>query len=108
HALIELIESKFSAGTGLMPDFIEHTNTAPVPTGPEYLENSTDGDYGYNSCRVPWHIGADYIVSGDMRAKAEADKINKWIRQATGGDPSKVGDGYKLDRAVQGSGNSFA
>jgi len=94
--------------TGLVPDFVDKTNTAPAPAGANYLEDVTDGDYAYNACRVPWRVGTDYLVSGEARAKAVLDKINAWIVTKTGGDPTKILDGYKLDGTTIGGGPSFA
>src|SRR5581483_2996104 len=63
--------------------------------------------YSYNSCRVPWHLATDYLVSGDARAKAEVVKLDAWIRSTTAGDPTKITDGYKLN-GMRGTGVSGA
>jgi hypothetical protein len=57
----------------------------------------TDSEVAYNSCRVPWHLGTDFVVSGDPRAKAAASRITDWIKTSTTGDPTRIIDGYKLD-----------
>ena len=46
---------------------------------------------------IPLYLAADYIASGDMRSKAALTKINDWIKTKTGGDPSKIVDGYRLN-----------
>jgi endo-1,4-beta-D-glucanase Y len=96
HTLVGTIQSKFSMTTGLLPDFVINTTAMPAPAPPNFLEDVTDGSYGYNSCRVPMRLVTDWVASGDPRAKAEVDKIVKWIATKTGGDPSKVVDGYNL------------
>ena len=67
------------------------------PAPANFLEGSTDGQYAYNSVRVPWHLGVDAAVYGDAAGKAEAQKIAAWFRTKTGDNPSKVVSGYKLD-----------
>jgi hypothetical protein len=37
------------------------------------------------------------LVSGEPRAQAAVQRIDDWIRTATGGDPANVKSGYKLD-----------
>ena len=43
------IRTNFSPATGLMPDFIRHTNTSPDPAPPNFLESDYDGDYNSRS-----------------------------------------------------------
>src|SRR5262249_25892576 len=85
-----LVAAVGGPATGLMPDFVEKTNTTPAPTGANYLEAVTDGDYAYNACRVPWRLGTDYLVTGEARAKSVLDKINAFIIMKTGSDPTKI------------------
>src|SRR5687768_5911745 len=102
--------TNFSPGAGLLPDFVVNTNTAPAPAGGKFLESVTDGQYGYNSCRVPWRIGTDYLVNGDPRAKLPLDLITNFIRTKTGDNPALIVDGYALDGgpAARAWGESFA
>lgn len=71
-------------------------NLVAQPVQPNYLESKYDGVYNFNACRVPWHIGADYLVSGDPRAAAFLERINKWIRHTTKGNPDNISAGYNL------------
>jgi hypothetical protein len=105
YALIAQMQTSSSPQTGLLPDFIINTTTTPKPAAANFLEGKADGEYGYNSCRVPWRIGTDYIVSHDGRAKTALQKINTWIMSATSNNPSKIMDGYKLDGS-KGSGQT--
>jgi endo-1,4-beta-D-glucanase Y len=101
YAIADHVQSKYAPKTGLIPDYIINVGSAdPAPTAPgtEVQESTfTDSEVAYNSCRVPWHLGTDFLVSGDARAKKAADAINRWIQMATGGDPNRIIDGYKLD-----------
>jgi endo-1,4-beta-D-glucanase Y len=103
YKLIDYTQTNLSPKTGLIPDFIRDTNT-PMPTvvpvsfanDVRFLGEMLNTDFDYNSCRVPWHLGTDYVVTGDPATKARAAKMNAWIRQRTGEDPEKIVDGYSL------------
>jgi endoglucanase len=99
HTVVGNLQMGFSPMTGLIPDFVTNTNTMarPAPANTPADEGVTTGEYSYNSCRVPWRLATDYVVSGDMRAKAELTKLNDWIRMTTAGDATKIVDGYKLN-----------
>ena len=97
YKLFNFMQNKYSKEAGLVPDFIQHINTKPIPAKPNYLESRYDGHYNYNACRVPWRIATDYIVNGDKRSKQFADKINKWIRSTTRNIPDNLSAGYTLD-----------
>lgn len=109
YGLVNTIQTNFSPSTGLMPDFVVDTNTSPQPGPPNYLEADTDGEYSWNSCRVPWHIATDYLVSGDSRAKNALTLMNGWVMSATNGDPSQIASGYDLSgNALPGASPSSA
>ena len=120
YRVFRYLQNTYSPEVGLVPDFIknirfstEHVNAAPG-TGPlperdsddvnifaqpvqaNYLESKYDGVYNFNACRVPWHIGADYLVSGDPRAAAFLTRINNWIKTTTKGNPDNISAGYNL------------
>jgi endo-1,4-beta-D-glucanase Y len=84
-------------GTGpLLERDSDDANLFAQPVQPNYLESKYDGVYNFNACRVPWHIGADYLVSGDPRAAAFLARINKWIQTTTKGNPDNISAGYNL------------
>lgn len=84
-------------GTGPFPQTdTDDANIFAQPVQPNYLESKYDGVYNFNACRVPWHIGADYLVSGDPRAAAFLARINKWIQATTKGNPDNISAGYNL------------
>ena len=97
YKLFAFLQKNYSKEAGLLPDFIQHINVRPVPAHPNYLESRYDGKYNYNACRVPWRIATDFIISGDKRSKAIADKINKWVRGTTQDNPDNISAGYTLD-----------
>lgn len=97
YGVINTIQTGYSPSTGLLPDFIVDTNTSPLPAPPNYLEADTDGEYSWNSCRVPWHVATDYIVSQDARAKSLLTLMNTWVMGATNGDPTQIMSGYALN-----------
>ncbi|WP_285631542.1 glycosyl hydrolase family 8 [Lentzea sp. NBRC 102530] len=106
--LIAQLQSKYAPNTGLLPDFVQDTNTTPKPAVGELLEEAEyDGKYWYNACRDPWRIGADAALTGDAKSVAAARKMNSWIKGKTGGDPNKIATGYQLGGTqIQSGGDS--
>jgi endo-1,4-beta-D-glucanase Y len=106
YLTVDRLQTGPAQGTGLLPDFIIGTNNdlRPAPAG--FLEAPTDGDYWYNSCRVPWRLGTDYLVSGDARARQALERMNGFIKTKTGGDPAKIAPGYRLDGTALGTGTA--
>jgi endo-1,4-beta-D-glucanase Y len=96
YSLISTMQSSYASSTGLLPDFVVNTSGTPKPAPDNYLEGVTDNEYAYNSCRVPWRIGTDYVTTGDSRAKSALTKLNSWIKSKTSGNPSNIKDGYQL------------
>ncbi|GJF09185.1 hypothetical protein NGTWS1803_13980 [Mycolicibacterium cyprinidarum] len=95
--LVTQQQTTYAPSTGLIADFVVNTNTTPKPAPANFLEGKADGQYSYNSVRVPWHLGTDTVVYGDATSKAQVEKITAWFRTKTGDDPSKIVSGYKLD-----------
>lgn len=97
YAIINSLYSNQSSATGLLPDFSSKKGGKYAPSDPSYLEGSYDGDYYYNSSRVPWRIPIDYLVSGDTRALKQITALNQWVQSSSEGEPSNVNAGYRLD-----------
>lgn len=95
YSMISQISAGYSSSTGLMPDFV--VGSSPKPAAPNFLEAATDGDYSWNACRFPWRMALDYAHTGSPQAKAAVTKLTKFIIGKTGGDPSKIKAGYKLN-----------
>jgi hypothetical protein len=96
YSLMATMQSQYAPSTGLVPDFVASTNTTPAPAAPNFIEGPGDGEYNYNSCRVPWRISTDYIGAHDARAKTAMQKMNSWIMATTGNNPAAILDGYTL------------
>ncbi|WP_244918806.1 glycosyl hydrolase family 8 [Paenibacillus dendritiformis] len=106
YGIIQQVYKNFSPKTGLLPDFLYKDETdgqfKPVSyrkwnTDDGYfLESELDGEYNYNSCRTPWRIATDYMVTGDKRAKAQLSALNAFIR-SNHDTPGSIWSGYKLD-----------
>ena len=109
YRVIAEIQHTHSPGTGLIPDFVTSLDKTPVPAKPHFLESQYDGQYYYNSCRVPFRLGIDYLLTGEPRAKAALQKINTWIVTASDGKPDNIHAGYKLDgNKIAGDDTSMA
>lgn len=97
YNLIDSMQKNYSNASGFMPDFIEHTDSLPIPAEAKYLEGKWDGNYSYNSCRTPWRIGCDFLLNADNRSKAACDKMNAWIKISASNKPSNIRSGYYLN-----------
>jgi endo-1,4-beta-D-glucanase Y len=97
YRVVSNIFTKYSPKTGLMPDFAERKGDEFVPAIGKLLEDAVDGSDSFNSSRVPWRLGTDYIVAGDKRAYDVLTVTNRWIKESSLGNPDKIGSGYLLD-----------
>ncbi|WP_112267725.1 glycosyl hydrolase family 8 [Lentzea terrae] len=96
--LMTTMQQNFAPSTGLLPDFVERTNSTPRPPAGKVLEDEVgDGKYWWNACRVPWRIGADAVTSGDAKSLAAARKLNSWAKSKFGGNPGNIRVGYHLN-----------
>lgn len=85
----------YSSDCGLLPDFIVRTEEGKyVPARGIYLETENDGDHNWNSCRVPWRISLDYIVSGNPELYDQIVTMNSWVKKAADMQPLKINPGY--------------
>jgi endoglucanase len=71
YQLSDRMQTVYSAGVGLMPDFIVGTDTtSPYPSPGGMGDGNMDEDkYWWNACRNPWRYSSDYLLSGDTRWK---------------------------------------
>lgn len=102
YAIVTSLQDDYAPATGLLPDFVKNPLGTPQPVAGSFLEGANDGRYSYNACRDPWRLATDVLVSGEPRAKVAVERINAWIRGATGNDPSAIKSGYKLDGTMIG------
>ncbi|GKU77440.1 glycosyl hydrolase family 8 [Paenibacillus sp. L3-i20] len=106
YGIITNIHKKYSPKTGLMPDFVykdaKDGTYKPVdqfkwPTEDGYfLESEFDGAHNYNSCRTPWRIATDYLLTGDARAHDQLTSLNTYLK-AKHKTPAEIWSGYTLD-----------
>ena len=94
------ISEIYAQGTGLVPDFMVGMPDDPHPAPAKFLEGDFDGFYSWNALRYPYRLAADYRVSHDPRAADRLQRINAWIRTATGGDPYRIASTYRLDGSI--------
>ena len=100
QAVVTHLQETASPGTGLLPDFVQPvsaTDLSPRPADPGFLEDESDGRYGYNAGRVPWRLGTDALLNADDISLAQVQTISAWIAEATDGDPQNIRAGYELD-----------
>ena len=97
YKLVNAIQQNHARATGMIPDFIQSPLKNPRPARPRFLEAKSDGEVGYNACRVPLRMAADFAVSGDPRAKQAVSKMANWMSGSPiGGKARNVMAGYTL------------
>lgn len=91
----------YSSSYGLLSDFVVGADTSsPSPAPAAYQENQPDNIVGYNSIRVPWHMGTDALVNGASSAAFELSEAKKWsacAKKVSGGNPANVYPHLKLN-----------
>ncbi|MEO6789208.1 MAG: glycosyl hydrolase family 8, partial [Chthoniobacteraceae bacterium] len=100
YRMIDVLQSRFSPKTGLLPDFVIAVDREPRPPACKLLEGKHDGHYSYNSCRVPFRLGLDFLLYGEPRAKAAVGRMTDWVKGATNGKPERIVAGYDLDGKI--------
>jgi endo-1,4-beta-D-glucanase Y len=111
EAVISEFTAAYSPTAGLLSDFVVGANTtSPKPAPARYQENQPDNIVGYNSIRVPWHMGTDALLNGSGAAVslATAKKESACLKAQSGGDPAKVYPHTNLDcspRTTDGAGH---
>ncbi|MFB2582505.1 glycosyl hydrolase family 8 [Herbiconiux sp. P15] len=96
-ALVTELQTTYSPGTGLLPDFAVGTEATPAPAAPGYLESPYDGDHNWNAVRTPWRLASGALLVGDASSRAAAGRVSSWIIESTGSRPDRVRAGYELD-----------
>jgi endo-1,4-beta-D-glucanase Y len=98
EAVMKEFTSKYSSSAGLMSDFVVNADTtSPKPAPADYQEDQPDNIVGYNSVRVPWHLGTDALVAGSTASLALAKKESASYKSHSGSDPKKIYPHVKLD-----------
>ncbi|MFC5910659.1 glycoside hydrolase, partial [Streptacidiphilus monticola] len=103
EAVIGEFTAAYSASSGLLSDFVVNANTTgPKPAPANYQEDQPDNIVGYNSIRVPWHLGTDALLYGPTTAATSFADAKKWsacAKKLSGGNPAKVQPHLKLSCA---------
>ncbi len=105
EAVISSFTANYSPSAGLLSDFVVGANATPRPAPADYQEDQPDNIVGYNSLRVPWHLGTDALVNGSGTAAvayAAAGKESACLKSLSGGNPAKVQPHIKLNCANGG------
>jgi endo-1,4-beta-D-glucanase Y len=96
--LIQEFTAKYSSTANLLSDFIVNANTtSPKPAPANYQEDQPDNIVGYNSIRVPWHIGTDALLYGTSLTTTVATNESNSYKSHSGSNPQKVYPHTKLD-----------
>ena len=96
YRMLDGLQSRFSAKTGLVPDFVIGVDREPRPPTDKFLEGKHDGHFSYNSCRVPFRLGIDFLLHGEPRAKTAVSRMTEWVKVAVNGKPERIVAGYDL------------
>jgi hypothetical protein len=107
YALLDRMQTVYSPGVGLVPDFVinTHTDTPSPSTGYIGDGNDKEGFFWWNACRNPWRFASDYVLSGDARFATVTGRMIDFFKNRTGGDPANIGTGYALDGPMLTGGN---
>jgi len=100
EAVITAFTAGYSSSSGLLSDFVVNAGTAsPKPAPADYQEDQPDNIVGYNSIRVPWHLGTDALLHGTTAATslATATKESACLKTLSGSNPQKVYPHVKLN-----------
>ena len=113
YYLADRMQTVYSAGVGLMPDFVVGTDTATPHPSPGFLGDGNDNEnkFWWNACRNPWRYASDYVLSTDTRWKTVTSRMVGYFQKkvvAAGGDVTVIGTGYNLDGTIATRGNSPA
>ena len=99
------IQSMYSPMTGLFPQFLVGSQNLP---GNTFLSDNNARDHFNDASFVPLWLAGDYIGSGEPKSKLALTKITDWLKTKTGGDASKIVDGYRLGGDNIGSQGTMA
>ncbi|KAI9470577.1 MAG: Six-hairpin glycosidase-like protein [Benjaminiella poitrasii] len=105
NAIINACQYQLSLNpkTGLIADFLklDRKSKKYKPVTGEVLEDKHDGDYNWNSCRVPWRLGHYYMLTKDKRLKPILDTQSNFfqvvLRSGSNSDESPIRAGYHLN-----------
>lgn len=91
-----------SKDNGLMPDFFIKENGVFIAPNKKILESIHDGDYYFNSARIPWRYSMDSILNKKISISKQLSTLNKWIIKITNTNPKNIVSGYYLRNGPPG------
>jgi hypothetical protein len=102
YELLNRMQTVYSPGVGLMPDFVINTHTSTPSPSTGYIGDGNDkeGYFWWNACRNPWRFASDYLLSGDKRFATVTSRMIEFFERSSGGNPNKIGTGYALDGTI--------
>ena len=98
YKLLDRMQTVYSPGVGLMPDFVIDTHTASPAPSTGYIGDGNDkeGHYWWNACRNPWRLSSDFVLSGDARFSQVTGRMIDFFKSTSAGNPANIGSGYTL------------
>ena len=108
YKLLDRMQTVYSPGVGLMPDFVMNTDDdsgAKPSTGYIGDGNDKEGYFWWNACRNPWRFTSDFVLSGDARFSQVTGRMIDFFQSSSKGDPANIGMGYALDGTILMGGN---
>jgi endo-1,4-beta-D-glucanase Y len=107
YSVYDQFSSKYSVSTYLISDFVINNPAEPAPKN--FLNEFPPTDsYYYNASRVPLRMVMDYALYGSAEGYRISNKLVNWVKAKTGGDPSKIVDGYYLNGDALGNDTAMA
>jgi endo-1,4-beta-D-glucanase Y len=106
EAVIKAFTAKYSPTANLLSDFVVDADTSsPKPAPANYQENQPDNIVGYNSVRVPWHMGTDALLYGSPVSIGVAGKESASYKSHAGGNPDRIYPHTRLDGTPTNTGD---
>ena len=96
-----------SKHNGLMPDFFIRANGRYIAPKVKVLETIHDGDYYFNSCRIPLRYSMDVILN-NTPVTNELHTLNNWIKKETSSNPENIKSGYYIANDYPGKSFGYA
>lgn len=98
---------KQSKYNGLMPDFFIKDKGKYIAPKVKVLETIHDGDYYFNSCRIPWRYSMDIILD-KTPVTTQLHTLNNWIKKETAFNPKNIKSGYYVANDYPGKPFGYA
>jgi hypothetical protein len=91
-----MTQTMYSPNAGFLPEYFDESKPAKAGYAIAFDDKTHAGDFAGSAAVGILRLAADYAASGDAKTKAEITKVLDGVKKATGGDPTKIVDGYLL------------